>query len=60
MSLTRILAHELGHLTGTRDDGEGKMNNINEWENPIMTPIDGLERMKYEGEWSCDSMCPIL
>ncbi|MEN0059685.1 MAG: RHS repeat-associated core domain-containing protein [Bdellovibrio sp.] len=43
----RILAHELGHLTGTRDNGPGRMNNVNRYENPIMTPIDGLIRTSY-------------
>lgn len=43
----RILAHELGHLTGTRDNGPGRMNNVNGYENPIMTPIDGLIRTSY-------------
>lgn len=43
----RILAHELGHLTGARDNGPGRMNNVNGYENPIMTPIDGLTRVSY-------------
>ena len=47
VSTTRILAHELGHLTGTYDDGLGAMNNVNQYENPIMTPIDGYSRTQY-------------
>ena len=46
-STTRLLAHELGHLTGTRDDGPGQMNNVNKWENPIMYPIEKYNRTKY-------------
>lgn len=45
--LERILAHEMGHLTGTRDDGPNRMNNVNEWENPISTPLDGHVRTGY-------------
>jgi RHS repeat-associated protein len=43
----RLLAHELGHLTGTKDNGIGQMNNVNKYENPIMQPIDGLQRIEY-------------
>jgi uncharacterized protein RhaS with RHS repeats len=43
----RILAHELGHLTGTKDNGPRRMNNVNKYENPIMTPIDGVVRTAY-------------
>jgi RHS repeat-associated protein len=46
-STTRILAHELGHLTGTLDNGPGSMNNVNTWENPIMNPLEGYSRTKY-------------
>jgi RHS repeat-associated protein len=46
-STTRILAHELGHLTGTDDDGPDNMNNVNTWENPIMFLIDHFKRTKY-------------
>jgi RHS repeat-associated protein len=46
-STTRILAHELGHLTGIKDDGPGRMNNVNTWENPIMHPLEGFYRTKY-------------
>jgi len=49
---TRILAHELGHLTGTGDDGPGRMNNINAWENPIMYPVEGFNRTSYSGSSS--------
>lgn len=43
----RILGHELGHLTGARDNGLRLMNNVNRYENPIMSPIDGLIRISY-------------
>ena len=46
-SIPRILAHELGHLTGVRDDGLSKMNNVNAWENPIMYPLEGYNRTQY-------------
>ncbi len=46
-STTRILAHELGHLTGTKDDGPGSLNNVNKWENPIMNPLEGYNRTVY-------------
>ena len=46
-STTRILAHELGHLTGTKDDGPRRMNNVNTWENPIMNPLEGYNRTAY-------------
>ncbi len=29
------------------DLSKGKLNNINKWENPIMTPIDGFIRTEY-------------
>ena len=43
-STTRILGHELGHLTGTVDDGN---LNVNMWENPIMTGLGGFPRTSY-------------
>ena len=43
----RILAHELGHLTGTLDDGPNQLNNVNTWENPIMGPLEGANRTVY-------------
>jgi YD repeat-containing protein len=46
-SPARILAHELGHLTGTDDDGENQMNNVNQFENPIMSPLEGFSRTEY-------------
>ncbi|MFH1653534.1 MAG: RHS repeat-associated core domain-containing protein, partial [Pseudomonadota bacterium] len=47
-STTRILAHELGHLTGTADDGPNRINNVNTWENPIMQPLEGYNRTRYQ------------
>jgi len=47
-STTRILAHELGHLTGTMDSGPNRMDNVNQWENPIMAPIEGFNRTSYD------------
>lgn len=48
-TLTRMLAHEAGHLTGTKDDGPNEMNNVNTWENPIMNSVDpkSPNRTKY-------------
>jgi RHS repeat-associated protein len=47
-STTRMLAHELGHLTGIRDTGPGRMDNVNLLENPIMYPIEGYYRAFYD------------
>jgi RHS repeat-associated protein len=46
-STTRILAHELGHCTGSKDDGPNNMNNVNAFENPIMGPLEGYLRTQY-------------
>ena len=46
-STLRILAHELGHLTGSLDDGPGRMNNVNRFENPIACPVEGYMRTTY-------------
>jgi RHS repeat-associated protein len=46
-STTRILAHELGHCTGTRDSGPNNMDNVNAYENPIMNPLEGYDRTQY-------------
>lgn len=46
-STTRILAHELGHATGTKDDGPNNMNNVNQNENPIMEPLENKTRTQY-------------
>ncbi len=46
-STTRILAHEMGHLTGTLDDGINNMNNVNLYENPIMQQLGGHRRTSY-------------
>lgn len=41
---TRILAHELGHLTGMKDIGN---LNVNAWENNIMEQLGGQRRSSY-------------
>ncbi|MEK7071175.1 MAG: RHS repeat-associated core domain-containing protein [Patescibacteria group bacterium] len=48
-STARVLAHELGHLTGVGDTpvSGNRMDNVNAWENPIMQPIDGYTRTMY-------------
>jgi len=46
-TIARILAHELGHLTGTKDNGFLNMNNVNQYENPIMFPLEGFNRTGY-------------
>lgn len=48
-SPTRVLAHELGHAAGASDNGPGRLNNINIWENSVMFPIEGYRRTVYEG-----------
>jgi RHS repeat-associated protein len=44
-STTRILAHELGHLTGTVDNAN---INVNMWENQIMFGVEDFLRTSYE------------
>lgn len=46
-STTRILAHEMGHLTGMLDDGLNSMNNVNLFENPIMQQLGAPRRTSY-------------
>ena len=41
------LAHALGHVAVENDDGNGGMNNVNKYENPIMYPFEGYNRKKY-------------
>jgi RHS repeat-associated protein len=44
-SLTRIVAHELGHaVMGYSDDGPGRMNTVNKVENPIMLQLSETYR----------------
>lgn len=48
-SLTRFIAHELGHaVEGTDDDGPGRMNNVIQNENPIMNALGEPSRTSYE------------
>jgi hypothetical protein len=42
-----ILGHELGHLMGADDDGPGKMNNVNQYENPIGAELGLPPRTAY-------------
>jgi len=43
-----IMGHELGHAaTGTKDDGNNSMNNVNENENPIRKQLNLPGRTKY-------------
>jgi hypothetical protein len=70
-SITRILAHELGHVVGEKDSPSDygsylkdmftgsqtyRMDNIKTWENPIMAPLEGYNRIRYEpiGKLKCD------
>jgi hypothetical protein len=48
-TLTRVVAHEMGHPAGMPDNGSGFMNNVNTWENPIMNEADpnSPNRTKY-------------
>ena len=47
-STTRIVWHEIGHaVTGTGDTGTGKMDNINQNENPIARALGEPERTSY-------------
>jgi hypothetical protein len=48
MSDERIVGHELGHsVAGTRDSGKGKMDNINQNENPIAQALGLSPRTQY-------------
>jgi hypothetical protein len=47
-SLTRIIAHELGHsLMCDDDDGPGRMNNVNKNENPVVNALGQPSRTSY-------------
>lgn len=47
-STRRIIAHELGHaVTGTRDTGPNRMDNVNQNENPIVTQCGEPARTAY-------------
>ncbi len=47
VGIKRIIAHELGHVDGTLDDGPDMMNNVNKNENPIMRHFGEPDRLKY-------------
>jgi len=43
-----VMGHELGHAaTGTKDDGKGNMNNVNQNENPIRKCLGEPARTQY-------------
>jgi RHS repeat-associated protein len=42
-----ILGHELGHAAGAEDNGPGKMNNINQNENPIREELGYPARTRF-------------
>ncbi len=46
-STESVAAHELGHATGAKDDGPGKMNNVKQNENPVIKELEKKERTKY-------------
>lgn len=45
--LAVVLGHELGHATGTKDDGPNKMNNVSANENPVRRSLGISERTQY-------------
>lgn len=42
-----ILGHELGHRAGGHDDGPGRMNNVNQHENPVRHDLGLPDRTDY-------------
>lgn len=49
VSITRTIAHEIGHaITGIDDDGRNNMHNVLVNENPIMTRLGEPARTRYE------------
>lgn len=46
-SQERALGHELAHVTGALDSGQGSMNLITNFENPMFAPFDGYVRGSY-------------
>jgi hypothetical protein len=47
VSIERALFHELGHFFGSSDFSNGWSNNL-QFENSVMTPIDGYVRTTYD------------
>jgi RHS repeat-associated protein len=47
VSTEAALAHELGHGLGPRDDGPGRMNNVNQNENPVRGALGEPLRTGY-------------
>ena len=47
-STVRMLAHEMGHIaTNVRDEGPGRMDNVNLNEKPVMLELGYPARTKY-------------
>ncbi|MBI4744936.1 MAG: hypothetical protein HY776_09020 [Actinobacteria bacterium] len=47
-STEAILGHKIGHVaTGVGDEGQGRMNNVNQNENPIRRELGEPERTAY-------------
>lgn len=50
-----ILVHEMGHaVLGIKDDGSGKMNNVNSVENPYRIEVGLPVRLTYCGIEECE------
>ncbi|TBL37180.1 RHS repeat protein, partial [Hafnia alvei] len=45
--LSVVIAHEMGHAMGEKDDGPGHMNNVKKYENPVRKEMGIPDRMKY-------------
>ena len=54
-ALEIVLGHELGHATGTHDDGPGKMNNVNLNENPLRAELGYPLRTEYDDRYGFPS-----
>ena len=45
--LSVVLAHEMGHAKGMKDDGTDSMANVDKYENPFRKELGLPARMKY-------------